>query len=197
MFTAFMVGSLAAANISNDVGDKLRRDGVVYPLSVLSEEEVRRYRAHFDKLEAQQPGGHFGPHTMNLHLNDPVLWELACHPAVLEHAYKLTGTTQLRMLSTTIFTKYRATTTTGSIVGWHQDLTYWELHPQEAWALWIAIDDMTASSGALEYAVGLHTSGQMQHVTNPEDVLRRCRVGASPSVQQGVPGRPQRTQRVA
>jgi hypothetical protein len=159
----------AAATVAGETA--YQRDGVSFPLKVLDSTDQSRYLTHFNHVESQQPGGRFGTQTMNLHFTDAVLSELAHHPSVLQHAERLTGLplADLRILSTTIFCKYRTSTNVSAVVGWHQDLTYWELVPQEAWGLWIAIDEATADGGALVYAAGLHAAGQLKHLTNPAD----------------------------
>ena len=147
------------------------RDGVIYPLKVLDAAELERFIAHFNKIEKQQTGGHFGAQVVNLHLTDPVLFDLAHHPSIIRLAQNLTGrhADKLRIMSTTVFCKYPTSSNVAAIVGWHQDLTYWELAPREAWTLWLAIDASTVENGALVYDTGMNSAGQMRHVENPED----------------------------
>ena len=153
------------------VAGTFEEDGVTFPLAVLTPEEQQKYAEHFDRIELQQPNERYAVQTMNLHFEDPVLWELARHPALLAHAQRLTGHSldQLLIMSTTIFCKYKTATNTSAVVGWHQDLTYWELRPQQAWGLWVAIDEVVAESGALVYARGVQGHGQLPHVLSPDD----------------------------
>ena len=147
------------------------RDGVIHPIAMLDAHDQHRFAAHFDKIEALEHGGRFTPQVVNLHLTDPVIWNLTRHPAVIQLAQKMTGrdAAELQILSTTIFCKYPTKTNRSAVVGWHQDLTYWELSPPEAWTLWIAIDEATVDNGALMYATGMHAGGQLQHIEDPTD----------------------------
>ena len=166
-------------------------DGFMFPLGVLTADEQQKYLKHFDRIEAQQPNGRFDAQTMNLHFEHPIVWELARHPKLLAHVQRLTGFSldQLLIMSTTIFCKYQTATNVSAVVGWHQDLTYWELRPQQAWGLWLAIDDVIPESGALVYAAGMHTRGQLHHVESPDDDtnILMAKQSISPALLSGAP----------
>lgn len=43
---------------------------------------------------------------------------------------------------------------------WHHDMTYWPIDGRQIATLWLALDPVTASSGAVEYVKGSHLWGQ-------------------------------------
>lgn len=43
---------------------------------------------------------------------------------------------------------------------WHHDLTYWPIQGSQVATLWLALDPVTAESGAVEYVKGSHRWGQ-------------------------------------
>lgn len=43
---------------------------------------------------------------------------------------------------------------------WHHDLTYWPIDGERVCSLWLALDDVDAESGAVEYVKGSHRWGQ-------------------------------------
>ncbi len=51
----------------------------------------------------------------------------------------------------------------GSAVPQHQDNAYFMLFPPTAATLWIAVDGATAENGAVEYVVGSHKLGSLEH----------------------------------
>ena len=43
---------------------------------------------------------------------------------------------------------------------WHQDLTYWPIYGQHVCTLWLALDPVSADTGAVEFVKGSHAWGQ-------------------------------------
>jgi len=43
---------------------------------------------------------------------------------------------------------------------WHHDMTYWPIDGNKICTLWLALDTVTADSGAVEYVKGSHKWGQ-------------------------------------
>jgi ectoine hydroxylase-related dioxygenase (phytanoyl-CoA dioxygenase family) len=71
-------------------------------------------------------------------------------------AYDSQGETELRLLETIVFSK---PPNEGGLLSWHQDSPFFPFDPQNQIALWIPLDDVDASNGGLEYAVGSHKTG--------------------------------------
>ncbi|AGJ59293.1 phytanoyl-CoA dioxygenase family protein [[Kitasatospora] papulosa] len=50
----------------------------------------------------------------------------------------------------------------------HQDNRYWHLSPPEAVTVWMALDDATPENGCVQYVLGSHRWGRVEH-TRPEE----------------------------
>lgn len=50
----------------------------------------------------------------------------------------------------------------------HQDNRYWHLDPPEAVTVWMALDDATLENGCVQYVLGSHRWGRVEHV-RPEE----------------------------
>ena len=46
---------------------------------------------------------------------------------------------------------------------WHHDLPYWPVEGEQVCTLWLALDPVRASSGAVQYLRGSHRSGERYH----------------------------------
>jgi ectoine hydroxylase-related dioxygenase (phytanoyl-CoA dioxygenase family) len=46
---------------------------------------------------------------------------------------------------------------------WHHDVPYWPIRGEQICTLWLALDPVTADSGAVEYVRGSHRWGQQYH----------------------------------
>ncbi|MEM7406390.1 MAG: phytanoyl-CoA dioxygenase family protein [Pseudomonadota bacterium] len=46
---------------------------------------------------------------------------------------------------------------------WHHDLTYWPVRGEQVATLWLALDEVTAETGAMEFVCGSHRWGQRYH----------------------------------
>lgn len=64
--------------------------------------------------------------------------------------------TRLRLLETVIFNKPPKES---GVLHWHQDVSYFALEPNDQLAVWIPFDNVTAESGAMQYALGSHKLG--------------------------------------
>lgn len=45
---------------------------------------------------------------------------------------------------------------TGDRTNWHQDLPYWPIHGEQVLTIWLALDPVTADSGAVQFVRGSH-----------------------------------------
>src|SRR5262245_27071796 len=100
---------------------RYRQDGAVFPLPVLTSEEVQRYRSACDELEASLGGK---PRTIDLrqmHLHFRWACELATHPRILDAVEDVLGP-NLLIWATELFCKHPHDANVA--VGWHRDRTY-------------------------------------------------------------------------
>lgn len=147
----------------NRIKEVFERDGFVIGVPILSEPEVRRYRAAYDRLEADARARGQKTRITNRHHDDAEIWSLATHPRVLEVATAILGS-DVVLLSSGFFAKQPQDG--DHFVDWHQDTTYWGLQPPFAITVWIAIDDSDVANGCMRVVPGTHRVGLLVHGTS-------------------------------
>lgn len=138
-----------------------RADGYLSPLDALGADEVARYREELRKTEE-----HLGGSLMaidkkfrgNLHFMCRWVDELARTPAILDAVEDLLGP-DILLYTSRFFIKEAHSE---GIAAWHQDSTYFGLRPYDHVTAWVALSNVTAEAGPVEFAVGSHIRGQLQ-----------------------------------
>lgn len=145
------LSSVAAANF--------QRDGFVFPVDVLTPEEVAVYRDQCLQLDANTPSAPLSWRT-HLHLHFRWAYKLATHPRVLDAVECLLGP-EIMILSTIMFVKNPGP----EFVSWHQDGRYLIRDRGSVLSLtaWIALTESSASSGCLRAIPGSHKVGPLPH----------------------------------
>lgn len=138
-----------------------RRDGFVFPIEVLSEDEANAARADLENAEAQYEDD---PATLSMVRGYPdrllpSFDALIRHPKLLAVARALLGP-DLLVWSGALFIKEANTT---SYVSWHQDLTYWALDDVKEVTAWVALSPATVASGCMRFVPGSHTRQIVPH----------------------------------
>lgn len=145
--------------------ERFERDGIVFPLPVLTAGEIARYGAAVESLQ------HRSGRTKRLdmtHLYFDWAWELALHPAVVDAVEELLGG-ELVVWGSLIFSKPPYDS---GFVAWHQDGAYADfLGPAKAASAWIALTDSTPASGCMRVVPGSHRQRHDHIVTGAEHNL--------------------------
>jgi non-haem Fe2+, alpha-ketoglutarate-dependent halogenase len=128
------------------------RDGFLFPIAVLSADEVLQYRAALEELEAHQGHKLKPAQVVQLHLHFRWAYDLATHPAVLDVVETIIGPNIL-VHTTSIFCKYPHDS---SYISWHQDGHYWGLSAPGLVSAWIALSDSTPANGCMQAWPGSH-----------------------------------------
>lgn len=149
-----MTNVLSAADIA-----AYRHDGVCFPIPALSPSEALHYRTCLEAFERSQGAPLRGSLMFKTHLLFTWVDELIRHPKVLDAVEDILGP-DLLAWNTHWFIKEPGD---GRYVGWHQDLTYWHLEPDEAITAWIALSPVTVESGAMRMVPGTHTREVVEH----------------------------------
>jgi non-heme Fe2+,alpha-ketoglutarate-dependent halogenase len=122
-----------------------REKGVLFPIPVLSPEEVRRARTELEALEGRLGGRPKAADTHQLYLYFRWAYDLATHPAVLDAVESVLGPNIL-VWATSVFTKYPRDT---GFVSWHQDGTYWGLDSGQVTTAWIGLSESSTENGCM------------------------------------------------
>ncbi len=137
-----------------------RANGYLYPNDALSAAEVRRFRDALAGTEAHLGGSLMAvdkKYRGNLHFLCRWVDELARHPRILDTVEDLLGPDILLYTSRFFIKEPRS----DGIAAWHQDSTYFGLRPYDHVTAWVALCDVTAETGPVEFAVGSHIRGQL------------------------------------
>ncbi len=145
--------------------DAYWRDGYLFPIRVLSEQEAGVCRRELEDMEAEWlDAGLPKPLALykrvNAHCVMPFAARLALHPAVLDAVEAILGP-DILVWSAEYFIKEPRTE---HIVSMHQDLTYWGLGatPDQVTA-WIALSPSTVESGCMDFVRGSHENPILPH----------------------------------
>src|SRR5256714_8876171 len=145
------------------------RDGIVFPIPVLSRAQAAAYGAFFNELEqiAGRP----------LHrLNHPVMhfawaFRLATEPALLDAVEEMLGP-DLLIAGSLVLCKYPRDP---SFIAWHQDNYYSNLHLTPSLSACIALRDSTIENACIRVIPGSHREGVLPHEErcDSNNLLRR------------------------
>ncbi len=149
--------------------ERYQRDGVLYPIRVLSQSEAALYRSTLEELEALNDG--MIKRLDNAHLFFKWAYRLATHTAVLDAVESILGD-DILIDGTLILCKYPHDP---SYVAWHQDSVYSRWHLSPSISAWIALSSSTAQSGCMRAIVGSHSRGRLDHeeAKDQDNLLRR------------------------
>ncbi|MDA0349708.1 MAG: phytanoyl-CoA dioxygenase family protein [Verrucomicrobia bacterium] len=128
------------------------RDGILFPIDVLSPAEVSRMANGLSEIE-QRMGGK--PKTVDFHqlfLNFRWAYDLVTHPKVLDAVESILGPDVL-LWATSVFAKRPHDP---GFISWHQDATYWGLDSGNVVTAWIALTESSMDNGCMRVAAGSH-----------------------------------------
>jgi ectoine hydroxylase-related dioxygenase (phytanoyl-CoA dioxygenase family) len=127
-------------------------DGLIFPIGVLTPEEVAHYRSACAELEARLGGQPRTVEVRQMHLHFRWAYELATHPRVLDAVEELLGP-NLLVWSTELFAKHPGDKVA---IGWHRDEDYTGFDPLLSTTAWIALSPSTPENGCLQVIPGSH-----------------------------------------
>lgn len=138
---------------------RFARDGIVFPIRALREDETARLADGFEAFSKADGGRTYARFAKKPHLVLPWLNRVVRHPAIVGPVAELLGPDVL-CWSSLFFAKAPGT---GDYVGWHQDATYWGLSSADVVTAWVAVTPSTRESGCLRVVPGSHHQEQLPH----------------------------------
>jgi non-heme Fe2+,alpha-ketoglutarate-dependent halogenase len=144
------------ATLSVPLLDRYEHDGIVFPIRVLSEAEVARFRGELEKVAGESPR-----RMDQLHLSYPWAYELASHPAVLDAVESVIGP-EILIEGNLVF--YKPPRDAG-YASWHQDSVYSGWHLTPSVSAWIALTVSEPANGCMRVVPGSHKQGLLEHDT--------------------------------
>lgn len=134
------------------------KDGIIFPLEVLTNIEVEKYKSCFEKMESHYNG--FLPRVGWAHVFFDWAFELVSHPAILEIVRKIIGP-EIIVQGSLYLNKYPNST---AFFPWHQDGHYSKLKFSESTTVWLAISESNAENGCMKILPGTHRLDRLDHV---------------------------------
>jgi non-heme Fe2+,alpha-ketoglutarate-dependent halogenase len=140
------------------------RDGFLSPVAALTREEAGAFLRKLDAFEGSVGGlltseGTDARYRSRTHVLLSWVHSLVRHPAILDAVEDLIGPNILVYTSTWFIKEPES----AAIAAWHQDATYFGLHPYVHVTAWLALTDATAENGCMEFLPGSHRGGQRPH----------------------------------
>jgi non-heme Fe2+,alpha-ketoglutarate-dependent halogenase len=136
---------------------RYEESGVVFPVPVVSPNELKRFQEGFHELELR--GGGVQKYTAFPHLYFPWAWELATLPRLLDAAEDLIGP-DLVIDSSLLLCKYARDP---AFAPWHQDGVRSGWYKTSSVSAWIALVNATPANGCMQIIPGSHRSGRIAH----------------------------------
>ncbi len=138
--------------------ERYQRDGVCFPIDVMTRDEAEACRQRFGMLEARE-GGKL-PQRVNhkIHLLVPWLYDLVCDARILDAVEDVIGP-DILCWGSSFFAKRPQDP---AYVSWHQDATYWGLSSHDVVTAWVAFSPSTVENGCMRVVPGSHTQ-QLSH----------------------------------
>jgi chlorinating enzyme len=147
------------------------RDGFVFPIDVLTADEVRACRGELEAWERERGAPIDFPEKSKSYLLFDWADRLVHHPKILDAVEDVIGPDILVYHSTLFLKEAR----TPAFVRWHQDSTYFYLDPHLHVTAWVALSDASVEAGCMRALPGSHRWGAFAHDDRPEtmNMIRR------------------------
>lgn len=152
--------------------EQWHRDGAVWPVDLLTDEQVGEYRRRFEDLEAKIGAEAQSRFRIKAHLPFPWLWDLVTHPRLVDAIEDVIGP-DIVCWGSSFFTKKAHDP---RFISWHQDSTYYGLEPPESITAWVAFTDATSLSGCMKIVPGTHIGPAIlphEETHDPNNLLSR------------------------
>ena len=152
--------------------------GYYFPIRVLSNEETSYFqKQYFDFHERNRPALEKLPAKEQYKILSEThaalnwVYRLASHPRVLDTVSTILGP-NLMIWGSRWFTKMPGDKT---YITWHQDATYWGLHPPDVTTAWIALSDSVPENGCMRVVPETHKLGMLPQTETfaPDNALSR------------------------
>ncbi len=142
-----------------------RANGFLFPLDALDADEVAHYRDCLRQTEDRLGGSLMSverKYRGNLHYLVRWVDELARHHKIVDVVEDLLGP-DILLYTSRFFIKEPCS---AEIAAWHQDSTYFGLRPFDHLTAWVALSNVSAEAGPVEFAVGSNVRGQLLQRSN-------------------------------
>lgn len=134
-----------------------KKDGIVFPVKVLTASEVKKYKEAFDEMENYYNG--FLPRAGWTHAFFDWAFDLVNHPAILSIVKEMIGP-EVIVQGSLFLNKYP---NSAAFFPWHQDGLHSKLEFSQSTTVWLALSESTVENGCMKVIAGTHESAWMEH----------------------------------
>ncbi len=138
--------------------------GYLGPYTAMDPDEVAVIRKEIDTKLLHSDGPNPRSRLQSRHMDQPVIYDLATHPAIIERIACLLGP-DLVAWATNLWLKEPG----AAEIPWHQDINFWPLEPPVNASAWIAIDEVTVENSCVQIIPGSHRSS-IAHIPAAADM---------------------------
>ena len=139
--------------------NEYKDQGFLFPIDILSQEEVNKIKDEIKLIETEWPGQISGLNRNNIHYYSPIFDELVHNVKILDVIENLIGSNIL-VAGTCLFLKEPENK---GFVSWHQDGKYQGWEPCNFLTAWLAITDVTEKNGCMRMWPGSHKDDFKEH----------------------------------
>lgn len=145
---------------SSNIVEQFCKNGVVFPLRVLSEEETVFFRNEFEMIAEvfNKPLWYM----RDLHRHLEWAYDLSLHPKILDIISPLLND-EVCVLGSQILTKYPQT---NNYVPWHQDAFKNEWN--DSLTVWLALSESNTKNGCMQVIPATHLGLKQKHISSPD-----------------------------
>lgn len=139
-------------------------NGYLGPYAAMSPSQMAGIRAEIEAKVLSSDGPNPSSRGQSRHMDQPVVYDLATHPAIIDRIAGLLGP-DLVVWATNFWNKAPG----GVEIPWHQDINFWPLEPPVNISAWIAIDEVTVENSCVQVIPGSHRQS-LPHTRAPDGV---------------------------
>jgi non-haem Fe2+, alpha-ketoglutarate-dependent halogenase len=148
-----------SARLSASQQQHYRERGYYFPVRVFNSSETKEFQRNFldylarnqERISGLPPREHYTVMTQT-HMLLRWVFQMVSHPNVLDAVEDILGP-NLIIWSSQWFPKMPGDKT---YISWHQDATYWGLHPPNVTTAWIALSESRPENGCMRVMPGSH-----------------------------------------
>ena len=137
-------------------------NGYLGPYAAMSPAEMAPIRHEIEEQVLTTDGPNPRSRGQSRHMDQPVVYDLATHPAIIDRIAGLLGP-DLIVWATNFWLKPPG----GAEIPWHQDINFWPLEPPLNTSAWLAIDKVTVENSCVQIIPGSHRQS-LPHTRAPE-----------------------------
>ena len=141
----------AEYQLNRDEVDFFVANGYLGPYAAMPPGAMAEIRREIEEKVLASDGPNPRSRGQSRHMDQPAIYDLATHPAIIERIACLLGP-DLVVWATNLWLKNSG----GVEIPWHQDINFWPLEPPVNTSAWIAIDDVTVENACVKIIPGSH-----------------------------------------